>query len=193
VLFAGLIPFTAFAEVLNASPRTILAVPNYVKRVVFPLEVLPVVTVGTALMQSLISVGILLLASAAMGGAIHPSVGLLPLAYVPLILLSLAFAWLLASLGTYVRDLAQSVPVLSQLLMFLSPVFFPASIVPQPFRTLIEGNPLTVILDDFRRVLLWDQPLDWGRWSIWVVLTACCAYAGYLWFMKTKAGFADVL
>jgi lipopolysaccharide transport system permease protein len=193
ILFAGLIPYAAFAETLNNSPRTILAVPNYVKRVVFPLEVLPVVTAGSALIQSVISVAVLLVASLVLTGSIHASLVWLPVAYVPLVLLCLAFAWILASLGTYLRDVGQTVLILSQLLLFVSPIFYPAAIVPEPFRTVIELNPLTGIIESFRRALVWNQGLDWTGWSISVLFSLFLAYAGYLWFMKTKAGFADVL
>jgi lipopolysaccharide transport system permease protein len=193
ILFAGLIPYSAFAETLNNSPGTIIAVPNYVKRVVFPLEVLPVVTVGSALIQSVISVAVLLVAAFVVTGSIQSSLVWLPLAYIPLILLCLAFAWLLASLGTYLRDVGQTVLILSQLLLFVSPIFYPAAIVPEPFRTVLELNPLTGIVESFRRALLWNQGLDWTGWSISLVLSGVLAYAGYLWFMKTKLGFADVV
>jgi lipopolysaccharide transport system permease protein len=193
VLFAGLIPYTAVAETLNISPRTILSVPNYVKRVVFPLEVLPVVTVGSAIIQSLISIVILLAASYFLTGGLYTSIILLPMAYVPLIFMCLTLAWLLASLGTFLRDLTQGMLIFSQLLLFVTPIFYPADSVPEPFRTILNLNPLSGIVDNFRRALLWNQSIDLGNWLIAVVSTACLAYASYIWFMKTKIGFADVL
>jgi lipopolysaccharide transport system permease protein len=193
VLFAGLIPYAAFAETLNTSPGAIIAVPNFVKRVVFPLEVLPVVVVGSALLQSVISVAALLVASYFLTGTIQASLVWLPMAYIPLILLCLAFAWILASLGTYMRDIGQTVLILSQLLLFVSPIFYPAAIVPEPFQTVLQLNPLTGIIESFRRTLLWNQGLDWTAWSISLGLSVILAYAGYVWFMLTKSGFADVL
>src|ERR1051326_3037187 len=130
-MLAGLIPFTVFSEVLNAGPSLVLRVPNYVKRVVFPLEVLPVVSVGSALIHSALAMLILVAGTFLFEGHLSPSIFLFPLAYLPLILLCLASSWLLSSLGVYVRDVGQTVGILTQVLMFLSPVFYPPSAVPQ--------------------------------------------------------------
>jgi lipopolysaccharide transport system permease protein len=192
-LLAGLIPFTVFSEVLNAAPSLVLRVPNYVKRVVFPLEVLPVVSVGSALIHSALAMLILVAGTLIFEGHISPSIVFLPLAYVPLILLCLATSWMLSSLGVYVRDVGQTVAILTQVLMFLSPVFYPPSAIPQAFRPILALNPLSVIVDGFRRGTLWNQDLDWGLWAAWTVVLSCAAVAAYVWFMKTKRGFADVM
>ncbi len=192
-LFAGLIPFGVFSEVVNRAPSIVLGMPNYVKKVVFPLEVLPVVAVASAVVHSLISTLILLVASLAFVGAVSPTVILLPLAYVPLVLLTLGLGWFLASMGVYVRDVGQVIGVLTQVLFFLSPIFYPVSAVPESLRGILYANPLTAILGDFRRTLLWAQAPEWGAWAALSAATAVGAVFGYAWFMQTKKGFADVM
>lgn len=192
-LFAGLIPFGVFAEVVNRAPQIILSMPNYVKKVVFPLEILPVVAVGSAVVQSLISTGILLAASLVFFKSVSPFVLLLPLAYVPLVFLTLGLGWFLASLGVYVRDIGQAIGVATQVLFFLSPIFYPVSAVPEHLRFILYANPMTMILTGFRRTLLWGAAPDWAVWTALTLGTAMIALLGYAWFMQTKKGFADVM
>jgi lipopolysaccharide transport system permease protein len=192
-LFAGLIPFSVFSEVVNGAPTLIVQVPNYVKKVVFPLQILPLCTVGSAVIHSLISVGILVAGIALGLGFVSPMIVLLPLAYVPLLLLCLGLGWFLAALGVYIRDIRHSVGLAVQVLFFMSPIFYPITAVPEPLRIVFYVNPLTTILDGFRQTLLWRQPLSWGPWTICTVITAVMAVLGYVWFMKTRPGFADVM
>jgi lipopolysaccharide transport system permease protein len=192
-LFAGLIPFGVFAEVVNRAPSIVLSTPNYVKKVVFPLEILPVVAVGSAVVQSLISGAILLLASIVFLGQVSWTVVLLPLAYMPLVFLTLGLAWFLASLGVYVRDIGQVIGVVTQVLFFLSPIFYPVSAVPERLRFILYCNPMTAILGEFRRAMLWGVPPAWGVWAGLTVATSVVALLGYAWFMQTKKGFADVM
>ncbi len=192
-LFAGLIPFNVFSEVMSRSPSLILGVPNYVKKVVFPLEILPVVALGSALANSLVSIGVLLLGNVVFMRSISSTVILLPLAYLPLILLCLGLSWFLASLGVYVRDIGQAIGVVVQALFFISPIFYPPIAVPETVRIMVYINPLTTILSGFRRTLLWDAPLPWAPWAGWTIISAVLAGLGYFWFMKTKRGFADVI
>ncbi|HEY7060526.1 MAG TPA: ABC transporter permease [Chloroflexota bacterium] len=193
VVFAGLIPFSLLAECLNRAPGLVLLTPNYVKKVVFPLEVLPVVLVCSAALQSLISTGVLVLGTALLLGHLSPTLPLLPLAYLPLLLLALGVSWFLAGLGVYVRDVSQSIGVLTQLLMFLSPVFYPISAVPEWLRPWLRLNPLTAILEAFRATLLFGEPLPWESWAAWTLATALLAVLGYNWFVVTKRTFADVI
>jgi lipopolysaccharide transport system permease protein len=192
-LFAGLAAFNVFSEVVSRAPTLIVSVPNYVKKVVFPLEILPVVVLGSALVNSLISVGLLLVGALLFLGTVSATVLLLPLVYVPLIFLCLGLGWFLASLGVYIRDVGQGIGLTVQMLFFLSPVFFPPSAAPEFLRPVFYLNPLTVILTGFRETLLWGQVLDWLPWAVWTTLTALLAVAGYAWFIRTKKGFADVL
>ena len=192
-LFAGLIPFNLFAEVVNRSPNLILNVPNYVKKVVFPLEILPVVSLGAALIHSLIAGGVFLLGSLVFLKSISPTIVLLPLAYLPLLLLSLGLSWFLSALGVYIRDVGQVIGVFVQILFFMSPVFYPVSAVPQALRIVLLINPLTTILDSFRAALLWQETLPWGAWGLCTAVAAAVAVLGYIWFARTKPGFADVM
>ena len=192
-LFAGLIPFGVFSEVVNRAPSLVLAVPNYVKKVVFPLEILPVVAVGSAVVHSLISAAILLAGSLVFQGGVSPTVLLLPLAYLPLIFLTLGLSWFLASLGVYVRDIGHAIGVVTQVLFFVSPIFYPVSAVPERFRAVLYANPLTEIIAGFRRTTLWGEPLAWGSWGALTLGTAAVALVGYAWFMQTRKGFADVM
>lgn len=192
-LFAGLIPFSVFSEVVTRAPSLILSTPNYVKKVVFPLEVLPVVIVGASVVHSLISVVLLVIAMGLFWGFLSSTLFLLPLVYIPLICLCLGLSWLLASLGVYVRDIGQSIGLVVQMLFFLSPIFFPVTAAPESLRTIFYLNPLTWILDAFRQVVLWGEPLKWEAWSVLTAGAAILAWLGYLWFTKTKRGFADVM
>jgi len=192
-LFAGLAAFNLFSEVINRAPTLILAVPSYVKKVVFPLEILPVVAVGSALANSMITAGLVVIGSILIQGRFSPTLFLLPLVYLPLCLLSLGLGWFLASLGVYIRDIGQGISIVVQMLFFLSPVFYPVNIVPEPFRSVILINPLTLILTEFRQTLLWGEMLDLKIWGLWLALTVVLAILGYIWFMKTKKGFASVM
>src|SRR5215211_7627558 len=155
-LFAGLIPFTVFSEAVHRAPSLVLNNPNYVKRVVFPLEVLPLTVLGAALIHSLISVAILVAGIALLLGFVSPTLLLLPLAYLPLVLLCAGLSWFLAALGVYVRDIGQGVTVAVQALLFLSPIFYAVDAVPPAFRPLLLLNPLSPIVNGFRDCLLWQ-------------------------------------
>jgi lipopolysaccharide transport system permease protein len=193
LLFAGLIPFNAFSETLARGPTLIIAVPNYVKKIVFPLEVLPVVAVGSALFQSLMSVIVLLLMTLIFQHSLPLSLSLLPLAYLPLMLLSLGCAWLLASLGVYVRDISQAITAIIQVLVFISPVFYPASAVPEELRWILYLNPLTPVLEAFRGALVSGVPFVWQSWLGCTLVSTVVAALGYAWFLHTRNGFSDVL
>ena len=192
-LFAGLTAFNVFSEVVNRAPSLILSVPNYVKKVVFPLEILPVVAVATALINSFISAGLVILGSLLLLHKVSATLFLLPLAYLPLICLSLGLCWFLASLGVYVRDVVQITGIAVQILFFMSPVFYPVSAVPVAVRPILQLNPLTPVLDSFRQVILWGEPIHWGPWLAWTLGTFAIAMLGYAWFARTKKGFADVV
>jgi lipopolysaccharide transport system permease protein len=192
-LFAGLIAFGVFSEVMNRAPSIVLNTPNYVKKVVFPLEVLPVVAVGSAVINSLISSMILVVASLVLQHYVSPTLVLLPLAFMPLVLLTLGLCWFIASFGVYVRDISQAIGFVIQVLFFLSPIFYPVSAVPVHLQFVLHINPLTVILDGFRRTMLWGTAPVWESWAVLTLGTAVVAQLGYAWFMQTKKGFADVM
>ena len=193
VLFVGMIVLGLFSEVLNRAPALIISNVNYVKKVVFPLEILPVVAVGAALFHCLISLGVLLAAQVLFKGYLHWTVLCIPLVLFPLAMLITGFAWILASLGVFLRDVGQTIGLVTTLLMFLSPVFYPMTAVPERFRPLMNANPLTFIIEQARAVLVFGYMPDWHGLGIYFLASALVLWVGYFWFQKTRKGFADVL
>jgi len=193
ILFAGLIVFNVFAESINRAPMIILTNVNYVKKVVFPLEILPWVTLGSVLFHALISLGVWLLAYMFFFGAPHLSVLFLPLIAVPLVLFVQGLSWALAALGVYLRDVSQFTSILTSILMFLSPIFYPLSAIPVAFRPLLLLNPLAPIIEQTRDVLFFGKVPDWTLLAILLVGSSLTAWAGFAWFQKVRKGFADVL
>jgi lipopolysaccharide transport system permease protein len=193
ILFAGLTAFNFFSSVISRSPGLILAVPNYVKKVVFPLEILPVVAVGAAFITSLINIVLILVGCLLVLHSLPTMALLLPLAYIPLILITLGLAWFLSSLGVFVRDIGQAIPVVVQILFFMTPIFYSADRVPDALRFLVILNPLSSIVDGFRRVLIWNEFLDWPAWGIVTLVSAFVAILGFAWFSVTRKAFSDVM
>jgi len=193
VLFAGMIVHALFAEVLNRAPTIILGNVNYVKKVVFPLEILTVVSLSAALFHALVSLLVLLLAFAMFNGFIHWTTIFAPVVLLPLMILSLGFGWILSSLGVFVRDIGQIIGVLTSALMFLSPVFYPVSALPESVQPWLHLNPLTFIIEQTRDVLIWGRMPDWGGLTLYLIGAGIFAWLGYFWFQKTRKGFADVL
>ena len=193
ILFVGLIVHTLFAEVLNRSPNLILNNTNYVKKVSFPLEILPIVALGSALFHTLASLAVLFAAFIFIKGFLHWTVLFLPLVLMPLILLTLGIAWVLASLGVYLRDVSQTIGIVTTIMLFLAPVFYPVSALPREYQIFIFLNPLTFIIEQARLVLFYGQIPDWRGLSMYLALSSLIAWIGYWWFQKTRRGFADVL
>lgn len=193
VLFVGMIIHGILSETLINSPPLILRNVSYVKKVIYPLEILPWVVMGATIFHGLISVLVWLLFYISVYQSLHLSIILLPLVFIPLILFSMGISWVFASLGVYIRDIGQLSGVLSTLLLFLSPIFYPASLLPEPYQTIIYLNPLTFVIEQARDVLMWGNMPDWSGLCIAVGVSALVAWLGFAWFQKTRKGFADVL
>lgn len=193
ILFVGMIVLSLFSELLNKAPGLILSNVNFVKKVVFPIEILPVVAMGAVLFHSLISLGVLLTAFILFNGYVHWTVIFLPLILLPLVILTTGLAWILASLGVFIRDVGQTIGILTTVLMFLSPVFYPITAVPERFRTFIMLNPLTFIIEQARDALIWGRAPHWLGLIIYLLVAVTTSWIGYGWFQKTRKGFADVL
>jgi lipopolysaccharide transport system permease protein len=193
VLFVGMIVLNLFNEVLNRAPSLIVGNVNYVKKVVFPIEILPVIAMGAALFHGLVSLGVLLVAFVIFNGYLHWTAIFIPFILLPLVILSTGLAWMVASLGVFLRDVGQTISILTTVLMFLSPVFFPVTAVPERFRPFIMANPLTFIIEQAREVLIWGHLPNWIGLSIYTMAATTIAWAGHAWFQKTRKGFADVL
>jgi lipopolysaccharide transport system permease protein len=193
ILFAGLIVHSIMADCFNRAPTLITGNANYVKKVVFPLEVLPVVALLSAVFHAFVSTMVLVIALLAVVGHLPLTAVAFPVVLLPFIIGLAGGAWLLASLGVFLRDVGQSVGVVVMLLMFLSPIFFPLSAVPAEFRAVVMFNPLTYFVEAARDSLLWGVWPRWGAWLTALVAGTALALGGLWWFQKTRKGFADVL
>lgn len=193
VLFVGMILHGFFSECIIRSPSLILSNANYVKKVVFPLEILPPAALGSALFHAAISFGVLLGMFAALHGLPPLTLVAAPVLMIPLLLVGLGTSWFLASLGVYVRDVGQMASVLATVLLFLSPVFYSASAVPPPMRWIMRINPLAITIGQMRDAVLWGRWPDWSAVAVYSLLAFLFAWLGFAWFQKTRTGFADVL
>ncbi|WP_027364696.1 ABC transporter permease [Desulfotruncus alcoholivorax] len=193
ILFVGMIVHGLFAECINRAPGLILSNVNYVKKVVFPLEILPWVALGSALFNCFVSTAVLLLAQFAINHIFSWTSMIFPLVLLPLIFAGMGFTWFLAALGVYVRDVGQVTGIFTTVLLFLSPVFYPVSALPKEYRGLLQLNPLTLIIEESRKVLVFGKLPDWSALGIAVLAGLTIAAAGFWWFQKTRKGFADVL
>lgn len=193
MLFCGLIIFTLFSEVANRAPATITGNPNFVKKVVFPLELLPLISLGAALFNALISFAILLFLILAVGLGIPRTVVFVPLILLPLFLLTAGLSWGLAALGVFFRDLGQIVGIVTSAMLFLSPVFFPVALAPEGARWLLTLNPLTYPIEEMRHVLIIGQAPDWIHLGVYFVAASVVACSGLWLFQRSRPAFADVL
>jgi len=193
IVFTGMIVHGLLAECVNRAPWAILSNTNYVKKVVFPLETLCWVILCSAAFHATMSLAVLFLFLLLTQQALHWTVLLLPLVLMPLLLLSLGCSWVLASIGVFVRDVAQITSLVTSVLLFLSPVFYPVSAVPEQYRSFLYANPLTLFINQSRDVLLWGRPPNWPVWSCALLASLLVASLGLWWFERTRKGFADVL
>jgi lipopolysaccharide transport system permease protein len=193
VLFVGMIVLGLFSEVVSRAPSLILSNVNYVKKVVFPLEILPIIAMGAALFHSLISLCVLLAAFALFNGYVQWTAVFTPVVLLPLVIITMGLAWILAAIGVFLRDVGQTIGVILTVLMFLSPVFYPITAVPEKFQAYIMANPLTFIIEQAREVLVWGHVPDWQGLSFYTLGAFFVAWAGFALFQKTRKGFADVL
>jgi lipopolysaccharide transport system permease protein len=193
LLFVGMIVHGLFAECANRAPSLVMNNSNYVKKVVFPLEILPVITLGSALFHGCISLVVLLIAQYLITDTLYWTALLFPLVLIPLILATLGLSWLLASLGVYLRDVGHVITVLTTVLLFLSPVLYPVAALPEAYQPWLKLNPLTYIIEESRRVLLFGNLPDWGSLATAIVIGFVIASIGFWFFQKTRKGFADVI
>lgn len=193
ILFAGLIVFNLFADCIGRTPGIIVGNANYVKKVVFPLEILPIVPLGAAIFHAMISVGVWLAAYVLLFGVPHPTIYLIVVVLLPLVLFSLGAAWFLASCGVFLRDISQLVTILTGVLIFLSPVFYPISALPEKFQIFLKFNPLTMVIEQARDVLFWNRGINFAEWGLNLLASIVTAWIGFVWFQRTRKGFADVL
>lgn len=193
VLFAGLIAFGIFSECVGRAAGLIVSTPNYVKRVVFPLELLPVSVLGSALFHATISLVVLLVAYLALGGLPRLTWVLIPVVVAPVAFLSLGLLWTLSSLGVFIRDLAYSVTLAVQILFFVTPIFYPIEAIPPSFRAVVRYNPLASVVEALRGAIFVGHVAAWRSLLVSGALGLLVMLVGYAWFMRTRRAFGDVI
>lgn len=193
ILFAGLIVYNFFSECINRAPILITSNVNFVKKVIFPLEILPVVALGSAGFQMVVSLIVWVLAHFVLIGPPSLLIALLPVVLLPLVLFVLGVTWWIASLGVFVRDVSQIVNVFVMAMMFLSPIFYPVTAVPAEFQTILTLNPLSTAVEQARAVMFFEEWPDWRIFAISLGAGALTAWLGFAWFQITRKGFADVI
>ena len=193
LLFLGLIVFWLISESVAGAPRVIAGHPSYVKKVVFPLEVLPVIAVSTATFHTVVRFLVFVLAYRLIEGNLHATVLWAPVILAPAVLLCLGLSWALAAAGVFLRDLNEMIGVALTGLLFLSPVFYSADRLPESLRWALYLNPVTVPVEELRRVAIWGQRPDLDVMAVYAVVCLGVALSGRALFQRARRGFADVL
>lgn len=193
IMFCGMAVFNVFSESVNSSTAIVVNSPSYVKKVVFPLELLPLCNVLTSFIFGLAWFALLLAGTVVFLQQLSWTMLLLPLTLIPLLLLSAGVSFFVASLGVYLRDVQQLVGIVTQMLFFMTPIFYPASLVPEGLRWIIYINPLSTVVEQTRELFLYGQIPPPGLCFLMLAVSVAVFQLGLAWFVKTKKGFADVL
>ncbi|WP_246022824.1 ABC transporter permease [Cognatilysobacter terrigena] len=193
MLFIGVIAHGLVAEAITKAPALIVGNASYVKKVVFPLEALVWSLVGSATFHAVVSLSILLLVKWTTEHWVPVTAWWLPVTLFPLVMFSLGIAWLFAALGAFLRDIGQLAGLLATILMFMAPVFYPIASLPEPYRAWIQLNPLTVAIEQSRRIVFDGLPPDFKALGIYYIAAFLAMACGYAVFQKLRRGFADVL
>lgn len=193
IMFVGVVAHGMLAEALNKAPSLVVSNPNYVKKILFPLELLPLVSALVAFVHSLVGICALLVVCLVTKGVVHLSVIMVPFILCPLFLYAVGFGLILSSLGVYLRDISQIMGFFTTALLFLSPVFYPVSALPEQYQLWMSFNPLTPIIEQLRWVIIEGQWPSLRVLAISFIGALVSCVLGYAWFQKTRKGFADVL
>ncbi|MFA5162440.1 MAG: ABC transporter permease [Elusimicrobiales bacterium] len=192
-IFAGLIVFNLFADAVNRAPSLFTANANYVKKVVFPLDMLCWMAVGSAFFTAMMSLAALAVFYLVAEGPLPVTFALAPLILLPFAFIAAGVVLFLSSLGVYLRDVSQTVGNFISLLIFLSPVFYTETLLPLRIRPYFRLNPLVFPITELRKTALAGQWPDWGGLALYSLAAALIAWAGFVCFQKMRKGFADVL
>ncbi|MEG0577648.1 MAG: ABC transporter permease [Bacilli bacterium] len=193
MIFSGLVPFYIFSESINRSITVLSSNANYVKKVVFPLELLPISTVFSIVINNMFGLFLLIVGKLIFLDTANWTMIYIPLILIPLVLLSMGLSLALSALGVYIRDLVHAVGLIVNILFYMSPIFYDSSIVPEPFNSFINLNPLTSIITQIRNVILLGQPLDLNSYIITFVGSILVFITGIGIFKYFRRGFSDVL
>jgi lipopolysaccharide transport system permease protein len=192
-LMSGLLAWGAISESLSRSTTCILEVPNLVKRVVFPVEVIPIVVALSSVATQIGGLIILFACAAIYQGSVHASTLYLPLVMLPQILFTVGFSWILASLGVYIRDIRHVMSLALSVWMYMTPIVYPASALPENLKFVLWINPVAGMVGDYRRILLEGKAPEPASYAIYAAVSLVLFVAGYYFFMNTKRSFADVM
>src|SRR5712664_96886 len=192
-LFCGLLPWNAFQEALQLSASTIVAHANLVKRVIFPLETLPVSLSLAAAVNQMFGTIVLVIAIAILRREMHSTIIFLPVILIPQIVATFGAAWLVASLGVFIRDIVQGIALILMAWMYLTPIIYPESLVPERYRVIVNLNPFTPLVRNYRRIILDGSFPDWRGLAYFVAFAIVSFLLGYWWFARTRKNFADVI
>jgi homopolymeric O-antigen transport system permease protein len=192
-LFCGLLPWNAFQESLQLSASTVVSHANLVKRVVFPLETLPISICLASITNQLFGTFVLIVAIIILRREIHATILLLPLVLLPQLVATCGISWLIASLGVFVRDIVQGIALVLMAWMYLTPIIYPESLVPERYRAAVNLNPFTPLVRNYRRFLLEGMSPDWRGLAYFAAFAAVAFVVGYWWFARTRKNFADVI
>ena len=193
ILFSGMIIHGILAECLTQASTLIASNPQYVKKVVFPLEALPWVTVISAFFQGLISTGVLVAYLLIVNGSLPGTAILFPLPLFSLTLVCIGIGWLIAATAVFLKDIAQLTGILSTILFFMAPILYPKTALPEGFQNILYLNPITFVIEQFRSVVLWGEMPDWSGLGIYTAVALIFCWGSLVWFQRSRRGFADVL
>lgn len=192
-LFCGLLPWIAFSEGVNRSTNAMIENINLIKRVVFPVEALPVNLALVGIITQLLGTIVLLVAFLALEHKFYLTILFLPLLLIIQLIATLGLSWLMASLGVFIRDMPQINQLWLMAWMYLTPIFFPENNIPPQYQWMIKFNPMAPLIRSYRRILLEGRMPDWGGLSFTLAVAVVFFVFGYWWFERTKKAFADVL
>lgn len=193
IMFCGMAMFNIFSESVNSSCGIIIANQNFVKKVIFPLEMLPLTQVLSSFILGMIWFLLLFLGIIFVFGNISFTMLLIPLVLIPLLMFTLGVSYFIASLGVYIRDIQYLIGVIIQILFFLTPIFYPLQAVPEKYRWALQINPLTILIEETRNLFIYGIFPNWSSLGISFLISIVVLYLGFFWFYKTQKGFSDVL
>jgi lipopolysaccharide transport system permease protein len=192
-IFLGLSLVHFIGETIGVAPSLIAANPNFVKKVVFPLKILPAAAVGASLFHLLISIILIFAGVQIAGDGLKPAVFILPVILFPIVCLALGLAWSFAAIGVFLRDINQVTQFISMVILFASAVFYPASSIPPEAWEIMRFNPLLLGIEMARDVVLWDTPINVRHLAYLYIVGCGSAYLGSAIFQKLRPVFADAL
>jgi len=192
-LMSGLLPWSCLSESLSRSTTVILESPNLVKRVVFPVQILPLVLVISSVLSEMVALGILVVATVICLHTINLTIAFLPLILAAQVMFTVGISWMLASIGVFIRDFRHIMSLALSAWMYATPIVYPASALPANLKFLLWLNPMAGIVTDYRRVILEGKQPDWANFAAYMTVAIIAYVVGLTFFQRTKKTFADVI